>query len=130
VFDNPVFERVKRDDHDSATGFEAANRRFEKTLELSKLVVDRDSQRLKGAGRRVDASLSTTHHILDQTAELGSRTQGLLFAAPDDRTGNRSGSSLLAVVAQDPHQLLPLRLLEQIGCGGTGSTHAHVERTI
>ena len=130
MFDDSVFERVKRYHRDSASGLEAANRRLEESLELPEFVVDRDSQSLERAGRGVDASLSTTHHILDQTAELGSRTQGLLFAAPDDRTGNRSGSSLLAVVAQDPHQLLPLRLLEQIGCGGTGSTHAHVERTI
>ena len=98
MFDNPVFERVKRNHRDSATCFEAANRRFEKALELSELVVDRDSQCLKGSGRRVDASLSTTDHILDQTAELGGRTQGILFATPDDRTGNRSGPPFLAVV--------------------------------
>ena len=130
MFDNPVFERVKRDDRDPATGLEAANRRFEKALELPELVVDRDPQCLEGAGRRVDASFAAAHHILDQTAELSGRTQRMSFATFDDRTGNRSGPTFLAIVAQNSHQLLPLSVLEKVGCGGTASAHAHIEGTI
>ena len=130
MFDDPVFERVKRYDRDAATGFEAANRRLEKALELSELVVDRDPQCLESAGRRVDASLAAAFHVLDQTTELGGRTQGILVAAFDDRTGDCPGPPFLAVVAQNSHQLLPLRPLEQVGCGGTASAHAHVEWAI
>ena len=99
MFDDPVLERVKRNDHDSAVGPEAANRRLEKTLELTEFVVDGNSQCLKGSRRRVDALFPIADHILYQTAELSGRPQGLLFATPDDRTGNRSGSPFLAVVA-------------------------------
>ena len=78
----------------------------------------------------MDAPLSTPSHILDQTTELGGRTQGILFSAPDDRTGNRSRPPFFTVIPQDPHQLLPLCLLEQLGCGRTGRAHSHVERAV
>ena len=125
-----VLERVERNDGDPAVGPEAADRRLEKALELSELVVDCDAKRLERASGWVDASFAATDNILDQAAELGGRAKGGLLTAPDDGACDGTGPAFLAVVAQDPHQLLPLRLLEQIGCGWTTPPHTHVEGAV
>ena len=52
VLDEPVLERVKRDDRDASARRQQRQHRVEKPLELAELVVDRDAQRLERAPHR------------------------------------------------------------------------------
>src|ERR1700716_514807 len=56
LLDDPILERVKRDDGDPAAGTHDAHRRGERTLEVRELVVDRDADTLEDARRGGDAA--------------------------------------------------------------------------
>ena len=59
ILDPPIFERMERHDCEPAARHQQPLGRAEPAIELAELVVDRDAQRLKGAGRRIEARLGS-----------------------------------------------------------------------
>ena len=71
-----------------------------------------------------------SHDPTDDVRELRRAAQRSLRATTDDRSHDRPRPPLLTVRPQNCHQLLRLRLVEQL-CGGPPlRSHAHVERPV
>src|SRR6266571_5549721 len=75
LFDDPILERVERDDYDPPAGAEDAHGCRESALEVRELVVDRDAESLEDARRGVDAARPPRLHAGHETAELVGRLE-------------------------------------------------------
>lgn len=128
MLDPPVFEGVKGNECRAAIGPEQSGKAPEKPVQLPKLIVDCDSQRLKGPGRRVNARGRPWSRLLD---DAGEDSRALNGPVGDDGANDATGIALLSVLAENPDQLLFVQVIDEIGgCPLRGRAHPHVQRTV
>jgi hypothetical protein len=118
LFDDPILERLERDDHDPPTGAEDAHGRDESLLEVRELVVDRDAKSLEDTRRGVDAARPPRLHAGDETAEIVSRLERRFDAATDDRSRDARRLRLLAVLGEDASKVLLSPAVQDVGRRG------------
>src|SRR6185437_501686 len=93
ALDDPVFETVKGDDRETATGLQRALRGLKPLFQLVQLGVQVNPDRLEGAcGRVTLLALAETRGAPDDRGELGGALEG---ASGDDGAGDRPGTRLL-----------------------------------
>ena len=125
----------KRDHGEAAARAQHLERRRQRRLERAELVVDRDAQRLEDALRRMAVAEARRRRdrALDRVDELAGALERLLAAAPHDRARDLPRVALLAVAAEDRHELalaassLTMSRARRASCVGV---HAHVERRV
>ena len=108
-----------RDHGQAAARLHRADRRLDKALQLTELVVDRDSQGLEGPRRRMDPAAARRHDPAHHAAQLAGCPQRSALAARDDRPRHRPGPALLTEVAEDLHQLLQVDPGEEVWLVGS-----------
>src|SRR5262245_36119285 len=130
LFDDPIFERVKRDDHQPPALFERVNRVGDESIQSFKLPVDRYAQRLEGLRRRMDAPVAFWMNRLDnQIGELLGRGDGRRLPLPDNPTSDASRGPLFAVFKDDVGQLTLAEIVDQISrCQFLRTVHPHIQR--
>src|SRR4051794_7215565 len=85
-FDDPVFETVEADDDEPAARLQQSFGRRKTARQLAKLIVDVDSQRLKGSRRGVPSvHLAPTEDPRHRLGEFERSSVGRLCAMLDDR---------------------------------------------
>src|SRR5580700_3278810 len=128
-----VLERVEGDDPKTPTGPEDADCCLQASFEAFELVVHRDAKRLECARRRVNPLWPEPprHHLLDELTKLRRGGDRGSLARSDDSVRDRSGESLVAVVADHGHQLVRRQGIDKVRRGDPGRrVHAHVERSV
>src|SRR5712692_3437790 len=115
LFDDPILERMERDDRDSPAGTHDAHRGGESTLEVPELVVDRDAESLEDARRGVDAARPPRLDACHETAEVVGRLERRLDAATDDRSRDARRLRFLAVLGEDSSKVLLSPAVHDVG---------------
>src|SRR5581483_9986832 len=133
VLDDPVFERMKRDDREPAAGAEHRERGGQRRFERAELVVHCDAQCLEDALRGMPFAEARRcgDRRPDRVHELGGALERLLAAAADDRLCDLPRVTLLAELAEDGDELLLGPLVDDRACVEVlGRVHPHVERRV
>src|SRR5262245_16652842 len=133
ALDDPVLERVERDDGNAPAWPQHLERGRKRLLELAQLVVDGDPERLEGALRRmaVPEPGRRRDRGADDVDEVAGALDRLLAASPADRTRDLLRVTLLAVLAEDRDQLALRGLVDELRGGQLrGRVHAHIERRV
>lgn len=106
----------------------------EKGLELFKLAIDGNSQRLKNAGgwmRFGPPSAARVKGLIDRFDQVGRCLNGLIGAAKHNGAGDRSTGRLFAILEEQVGELVFVERRDEIGRRRShGSVKSHVERTI
>src|SRR2546426_5926104 len=120
---------MERDDDYPTTGTDDAHGRRERTLEIRKLVVHRDANRLEDTRRGIDAARPPRLHACDETAELVGRLERRFGAATDNRSRDARRLRFLAVLGEDTSKVLFTPAVHDVGrpdpCVRVGT---HVQR--
>ena len=95
--DPAVLERMEGDDGEPAARRQQPLGGGQAAVELAELVVDRDAQRLEGAGRGIDAAGAGGTARRTSRGELAGAGERRLLAGGDDGAGDAAGEALLAV---------------------------------
>src|SRR6266567_4480733 len=133
VLDYPVLQGMERDDHPPPPALEQAEAGGQPPFQAPQLVVHRNPQGLEGPGRRVEPLLPCPpgDRPLDQVGELQGGLDGCLRPRPDDETDNPLCPALLAVLPDDPDELLFGEPVHQLHGGfSLAGVHPHVERGV
>src|SRR5581483_11660975 len=133
ALDDPVLERVERDDGEAALRTEDLDRRRQRALERSELVVHLDAERLEHALRRVPVAEPRRRRdrVLDRLDEVARPLERLGAAAPRDRPRDLPRVALLPEAAEDLGQLALVVLVDDLARRQVGrGVHAHVERRV
>lgn len=129
ALDDPVFERVEREDRESTAGGQQVDRRWEEALQLPQLVVDEDPNRLKGAGCRVDTRSTLRSDGLGDG--LGEAESVRPWATAHDGSGDPPGATLLPITRDDVADLIFFKEIDHIEGRELGvGIHAHVDGAI
>ena len=105
--DDPVLERVVREDGEARAEREARDRVVEETLELDELAVRGDAQRLEDARRGILVLLPPrAERPQHETPHLAGGPDGSRLPGFHDPSGDRSGHALFPPFAENPRQFL------------------------
>ena len=129
-FDPGVFERMKRDDREAAARHQQPLGRGEAPVELAELVIDRDPQGLKGAGRRIEPGLTPRDCAAHDVRELAGAADRGTTARRDDCSCDAPCVAFLAEIANQFGEVALLEPGNQIGGARPILSHAHIERTV
>src|SRR5690606_29104743 len=128
---DPVFERMKGDDHQPAARLERALGCEKSATELAQLVVDEDAQALKRARRWVDLVLRiVAERALDRIGEVAGTLEGTNGAPLFDQPRDAARVALFAEHPDDARQIAHLEAVDNVGSARPFLRHAHVERAI
>src|SRR5439155_8606681 len=107
ALDDPILERVEADHRKPSAGPQQLERRRQRGLERSELLVDRDPQRLEDALRRMPVAEPRRrgNRRPDRLDEIARPLERLLAPPPDDRPRDLPRVPLLAVPPEDRRQL-------------------------
>ncbi len=100
-------------------------------LDLVKLAVDVDAQRLKASCRRIDlARARCRHHRMDDRRQLAGGGDRRLGAGAHDGAGDAARGAFLAIIPQDLRQRALIKPHHGIGRAVAGFRHPHVEGAV
>src|SRR4051794_11338769 len=107
LLDLAILQRVKADEGGDAARCHDGRQRLEQTIELVEFTIDRNAQRLKSLGGRVDAAdamrADGAHHGL---AQLERAAQFVLFQGLFEATRDAARAALAAVQVDQVRQLV------------------------
>jgi len=106
LFDDPILERVERNDRQAASRLEDLSRAGERRREVGELVVHGDAQRLEAPRRRVDSAWPPRLHARDEATKLVRGRERSLGAAAHDRAGEARGFGLFPVFGEDATEVV------------------------
>lgn len=121
---------MKSHHHQPAAWAQKTLRRLETTLELTQLVVHRNSQGLEGSGRGIARPLPPTFGTRHDRGERSGGGNGRHATRGYNSPSHRSRLGLVAVHEQQPRQRAFVHPVDQIRSGRSDARHAHVERTL
>ena len=128
TFDQPVFQAVEGDDGKAATGLKHMLGGRQPALELLKLFVQMDPDRLEGPRRGVLLHPGMMPERLAN--DRGKLACPLDWARGDDRARNPARLGLLAIMIEHVRDLVFVGTVDEVGCALAVLAHAHVERTV
>ena len=103
----------------------------EPVLDLAKLAVHIDPQRLEASRGRIRLSLARRrHHPVDDRGQPAGGGDRFLVAGADDGAGDAARGALLAVIPQDRRKRLLVQPHHDVGGAVAGFRHPHVERPV
>ena len=115
LLDDPVLERVERDDREAAARPQKREGGREALAQVRELVVHRDAQRLEDARCRIHCARSLRFDAEDETTEIVSLQERLARAASHDGRGDAPRLGLLAVAHEDVAQVFLLPAVHDVG---------------
>ena len=116
---------MKRNERQMTARTNGFDRRREQALDLAKLVIHRDAQALKGAGRLVNAFVLSTDRTLNRRGELGGVRP---WTTVYQRSRNPTPSAFFTVVTNNTAEFLFRRFVDQCFCRKFRVTvHTHVD---
>ena len=130
---DPVLQRVVAEHGDPSAHGQRVDRRGQGGLPGGQLAVDLDPQGLEGPLGRVPAAAlrGGGDDRAEQLDEPAGGRERFGDAVLDDGAGDRAGEPFLAVLPQDPGQVVDVVGVEDVGRGGAVRlVHAHVERGV
>jgi len=95
----PILERMKRDHHQPATLHQQLLGRDEPAIELTKLVIDGNTESLEGPSCRILSRLKFRHGRTHDFGEFHRAVNGLMMLCHRNRARNPAGEALLAELA-------------------------------
>lgn len=100
---DPIFERMKRYDGDTAAGPQHVDCIADRRFKHIQFAIDSNAQRLKRPRRTVDTPVPIRgrNGLLDDRRQLLRRHQRFLFTRANNRTRNTPGESLLAILKNE-----------------------------
>ena len=129
LFDDPILERVERDDRDPPTRTEDAHRREESALDVRELVVDRNPECLEDTRRGVDVARALLLHAVHEATEVVRSEERLARAAAHDGGRDATGLGLLAVLGEDTSKVFFAPGIHEVGrCDAKVRVGTHVQR--
>lgn len=130
LLDDPVLERVERDEGGEAADLDHAGDLLDGSLEVSEFVIERDPERLKNKRRRIDRLLPSrfTPDVVHDLGERCSIREPALVASVEDDTRESTGVLELAIPIEDPGELAMSEPGEQLFERLAVRTHPHIER--
>src|ERR1041385_3954545 len=120
---------MKRDDSEAAARHQEPLRRGEPPVELAKLVIDRDPQGLKGAGRRIEPGLASRDCGAHDVREFAGAADWGTTARRNDCSCDAPCVAFLAEIADQFGKVALLEPGNQIGGARPILSHAHIQRT-
>src|SRR5206468_1178875 len=107
VLDDPVLQRMERNDRQPRRGGQAAGGAFQESIQPVELAVDPDSKRLERPRRRIDALVAAMgNRAAHDRGELAGRRERRVPAGGDDGARDAPRVALLAELVDDLRQLL------------------------
>ena len=135
VFDQSIFEGMEGDDDCPPVGVQSLGQDIgEKGLEVLKLAIGGNSQRLKDAGGRMGfgpPSAARVKGLIDRFDQVGRCLDGLIGPAKHNGAGDRSAGRLFAKLEKQVRQFVFVECREKFGRRhALCRVKSHVERTI
>jgi hypothetical protein len=115
LLDDPVLERLERDDREAATWPQEREGRGQAQAQVRELVVDRDAQRLEDPCRGIDGPRALLFDAEHEPAEVVGLQEWLPRAAPHDGGGHAARFGFLAVAHEDVAQVFLLPAVHDVG---------------
>src|SRR5262249_50088486 len=129
-FDDAVFERMKRNDHQSPVRFDDAFGRAQCRRQFGELVVDEDAQRLKRARGRMNVVRTRANNRRNGVRERAGRFKRNLRALFDDGPRNGARMTLFPENEYDIGEVTLADVIDNIRRARAVAAHAHVEGAI
>jgi hypothetical protein len=132
LFDQAIFEGLKADHRQSATGGQESERTLQTRLDCGQLIIGGDPQSLEAAGGRVRRSPTSGTDPFDELGELARGGEGAIAALSLNFSGYLPGMPLVAQFPENVGQFTRRERVDKVCRGRAGSAliHAHVQRTI
>ncbi len=125
-----VLERVKRNHRETAARHQQPLGGGQSAIQFAQFVVDRNAQRLKRAGSRIEPGLTCRDRGAHDLGQLAGAANRRMLARRDDRPRDAAGEALLAERADHPGQLVLGKPGDEVGRALPLRAHAHVERSV
>ena len=117
--------------HGPAARIEAIRELGQQPLQRPEFVVDRDPQRLKGAGGRIDRVAASRHTAAHEVRKLTGRGYRLALSGLDDPPGNPPTEPFLAELVNQVGEVALGQPPQQIGGRlAPGRVHPHIEKGV
>jgi hypothetical protein len=128
--DDPVFQRVETDHHETPSGLQHAETRRQRLRELVKLAVDENPNSLERACRRMLARFAGLDRASHELRQLQGSVQGAAgLPARDNRLCNGDSKPFFAVVTNHLRDLTLASLRQPLSRAlAPRRVHAHVQR--
>ena len=126
----PILERMKRDHRQPTTVHQQLLGRDEPAIELTKLVIDGDTEGLEGPSCRILSRLGFRHSGTHDFGEFDRTSNGPAMLRCRNRAGNPAGEAFLAELADQLGQLRVRTGTQSDPQRSDLAAHPHIEGSV